>query len=105
MIENKGERLTTLGFGIPNLLKFGEVGYFPEEFIKDFGLQGKTALEIKYHFMRTGMDVTSDVIGKWTDKTKSPELMYFVDLKHNVFIKYDDVEEIKNEVLEENTNE
>ena len=47
MIENKGERLTTLGFGIPNLLKFGEVGYFPEQFIVDFGLQGKTALEIK----------------------------------------------------------
>ena len=42
----KGERLTTLGFGIPNLLKFGEVGYFPEQFILDVGLQGQTALEI-----------------------------------------------------------
>ncbi len=47
MIKNEGERLTTLGFGIPNLLKFGEVGYFPEQFIVDFGLQGKTASEIK----------------------------------------------------------
>ena len=43
----KSERLTTLGFGIPNLLKFGEVGYFPEQFIVDMGLQGTTALEIK----------------------------------------------------------
>ena len=37
MIENKSERLTTLGFGIPNLLKFGEVGYFPEQFLVELG--------------------------------------------------------------------
>ena len=27
MIENKSKKITTLGFGIPNLLKIGEVGY------------------------------------------------------------------------------
>ena len=46
-----GERLTALGFGIPNLLKFGEVGYFPEQFILDVGLQGKTALEFARYFI------------------------------------------------------
>ena len=88
MIENKSERLTTLGFGIPNLIKSGEVGYFPEEFIKDFRYQGMTALEIKRDLMRSGTDIDGDVIGKWTDKTKSPELMYFVNLKDNIFHKY-----------------
>jgi hypothetical protein len=44
--KREGKRLATLGFGIPNLLKFGEVGYFPEQFLLDFGLQGMTALEI-----------------------------------------------------------
>ena len=57
MIENKGERLTTLGFGIPNLLKFGEVGYFPEQFLVELGLQGKTASEIQSFFISTGMDI------------------------------------------------
>ena len=88
MIENKGKRLSTLGFGIPNLLKFGGVGYFPEEFIKDFRYQGMTALEIKRDLMRSGTDIDGDVIGRWTDKTKSPELMYFVNLKDNIFHKY-----------------
>ena len=54
MIENKGERLTILGFGIPNLIKSGEVGYFPEQFLVELGLQGKTALEIEQFFMSTG---------------------------------------------------
>ena len=62
----KGERLTTLGFGIPDLLKIGEVGYFPEQF-----------------FMSTGMEYDGDVIYRRSDNTN-----YFVDLKHNVFIKY-----------------
>ena len=47
MIENKSERLTTLGFGIPNLIKSGKVGYFPEPFLVELGLQVKTALEIE----------------------------------------------------------
>ena len=84
MIENKYERLTTLGFGIPNLLKFGEVGYFPEQFIVDFGLQGKTALEIQRYFMSTGMDFDGDFM-----RRRFSNIRYFVDLKHNVFIKYD----------------
>ena len=81
---NKGERLTTLGFGIPNLLKFGEVGYFPEQFIVDFGLQGKTASEIQRYFTSTGMNFDGDVMSRVHTK-----IHYFVDLKHNVFIKYD----------------
>ena len=84
MIENKSERLTTLGFGIPNLLKFGEVGYFPEQFIVDFSLQGKTASEIEKLFISTGMDLDGDVMSLIYDK-----IHYFVDLKHNVFIRYD----------------
>ena len=74
----KSEQLTTLGFGIPNLLKFGEVGYFPEQFIVDMGLQGKTALEIKRFFM--SYDVMLFIVGMTTQ-------VIFVDLKHNVFIK------------------
>ena len=84
MIENKGERLTTLGFGIPNLSKLGEVGYFPEQFIVDFGLQGKTASEIQRYFISTGMDFDGDIMSRVHAK-----IHYFVDLKHNVFIKYD----------------
>lgn len=83
MIERKSERLTTLEFGIPNLLKFGEVGYFPEQFIVDMGLQGKTALEIKRFFMSYGFDIDGDVIYRRYDNTSC-----FVDLKRNVFIKY-----------------
>ena len=79
----KSERLTTLGFGIPNLLKFGEVGYFPEQFLVDMGLQGKTALEIKRFFMSCDLAIDGDVIYRRYDNTN-----YFVDLKHNVFIKY-----------------
>ena len=80
----KSERLTTLGFGIPNLLiKPGKVGYFPEQFIVDMGLQGKTALEIKIFFMSYDFDIDGDVIYRMYDNTN-----YFVDLKHNVFIKY-----------------
>ena len=86
MIKNKGERLTTLGFGIPNLLKLGEVGYFPEQFIVDFGLQGKTASDIQRYFISTDMAFDGDVMCRIYDK-----ITYFVDLKHNVFIKYDDV--------------
>lgn len=85
--ETKGEKLATLGFGIPNLLKSGEVGYFPEQFILDVGLQGKTAREIASYFILTGMDIDGDVIsrGSVTDGTR---IEYFVDLKHNTFIKY-----------------
>ena len=83
MRESKSERLTTLGFGIPNLLKSGKVGYFPEQFLVDVGLQGKTALEIEQFFMSTGMDVDGDVIYRRYDNTSC-----FVDLKRNVFIKY-----------------
>lgn len=79
----KSERLTTLGFGIPNLLKFGKVGYFPEQFIVDMGLQGKTALEIKRFFMSYDFAIDGEVIYRRYDNTN-----YFVDLKHNVFIKY-----------------
>ena len=86
MLESK--QLVTLGFGIPNLLKSGEVGYFPEQFIVDFGLQGKTASEIQRYFRSTGIDFDGDVIGTWSCKTKSPELMYFVNLKDNIFRKY-----------------
>ena len=86
MIENKGERLTTLGFGIPNLLKSGEVGYFPEQFLVELGLQGKTALEIQRYFMTTGMNFDGDVIYSRYDNTTC-----FVDLKHNVFIKSDNI--------------
>ena len=83
----KGERLATLGFGIPNLLKFGEVGYFPEQFILDLGLQGKTALEIARYFISTGMDVDGDVISRMSVRDGA-RIEYFVDLKHNTFIKY-----------------
>ena len=79
----KSEQLTTLGFGIPNLLKIGKVGYFPEQFIVDMGLQGKTALEIKRFFMSCDFDIDGDVIYRRYNNTS-----YFVDLKHNVFIKY-----------------
>ena len=68
---------------IPNLLKFGEVGYFPEQFLLDFGLQGMTALEIKRFFMSTDMNGDGDVITRTYSNTS-----YFVDFKHNVFIKY-----------------
>lgn len=83
----KGERLATLGFGIPNLLKFGEVGYFPEQFILDVGLQGKTALEIASYFISTGRDLDGDVISRRSVKDGT-KIEYFVDLKHNTFIKY-----------------
>lgn len=88
MRESKSERLTTLGFGIPNLLKFGGVGYFPEEFIKDFGLQELTALEIEQYFMRSGMDIDGDIICRWSVKKKEPVLRYFVNLRYNIFEKY-----------------
>ena len=84
----ESKRLVTLGFGIPNLFKFGEVGYFSEEFIKDLGLQGLTALEIKNNLLSSGMDIDGDVIGRWSDKIGGPELMYFVNLKDNIFDKY-----------------
>ena len=89
MNKHEGERLVTLGFGIPNLLKFGNVGYFPEQFILDFGLRGKTASEIQRYFISTGMNFDGDVMIRVYAKIR-----YFVDLKHNVFIKYDDVNEI-----------
>jgi hypothetical protein len=80
--------LSTLGFGIPNLMKFGKVGYFPEEFLEDFGLNGLNAFQIKCYFRSKGMDIDGDVIGEWSDKTKSPELLYFVNMKDNIFRKY-----------------
>ena len=83
----KGEKLATLGFGIPNLLKFGEVGYFPEQFILDVGLQGKTALEIARYFISTGRDLDGDVISRGSVRDGN-RIEYFVDLKHNTFIKY-----------------
>lgn len=82
-----GEKLATLGFGIPNLLKFGEVGYFPEQFILDVGLHGKTALDIARYFISTGMDIDGDVISRGSVKDGT-RIEYFVDLKHNTFIKY-----------------
>lgn len=84
----ESKRLTTLGFGVPNLSKFGEVGYFPEEFLKDFGLQGITSIEIQNNLLSSGMDIDGDVIGRWSDKIEGPELMYFVNLKDNIFDKY-----------------
>lgn len=87
MNKQEGRRLTTLGFGIPNLLKFGEVGYFPEQFILDVGLQGKTALEISRYFISTGMDIDGDVISRGSVKDGT-RIEYFVDFKRNVFIKY-----------------
>ena len=83
----KGERLATLGFGIPNLLKFGEVGYFPEQFILDVGLQGKTALEIARYFISTGMDIDGDVISRGSVRGGT-RIEYIVNLKHNTIIKY-----------------
>lgn len=87
MNKQEGKKLTTLGFGIPNLFKFGEVGYFPEQFILDVGLQGKTALEIASYFISTGVDIDGDVISRGSvgDGTR---IEYFVDFKHNTFIKY-----------------
>ena len=87
MNKENGEKLATLGFGIPNLLKFGEVGYFPEQFILDVGLQGKTALEIASYFISTGRDLDGDVISRRSVKDGT-KIEYFVDLKHNTFIKY-----------------
>ena len=87
-IMRESKQLPTLGFGIPNLMKFGKVGYFPEELLEDFGLNGLNAFQIKCYFRSKGIDNDGDVIGKWSDKTKSPELMYFVNLKDNIFRKY-----------------
>ena len=86
-MKQNGEKLATLGFGIPNLLKNGEVGYFPEQFILDVGLQGKTAREIASYFILTGMDIDGDVISSGSDRDGT-RIEYFVDLKHNTFIKY-----------------
>ena len=85
-IKLKGDRLPTLGFGIPNLLKIGEVGYFPEQFLVDVDLQGKTASEIARYFISTGIDVDGDFMGRWSDRDDS-KIKYFVDLKHNTFYK------------------
>ena len=82
-LELTGYRLPTLGFGIPNLLKIGEVGYFPEQFLVELGLQGKTASEIEKFFISTGMGIDGDVIYRRYDNTRC-----FVDLKHNTFTKY-----------------
>ena len=81
--KREGKRLATLGFGIPNLLKSGKVGYFPEQFLVELGLQGMTALEIKRLFMSAGIDGAGDVITRTYSNTR-----YFVDFKNNVFIKY-----------------
>ena len=50
MNKHKGEQLTTLG----------EVGYFPEQFIVELGLQGKTASEIQKHNVFLQHDVLED---------------------------------------------
>ena len=84
MIE-KGKRLATLGFGVPNLLKFGNVGYFPEEFIEDFDLRGMTALEIRDELLRSTIDLDGDVIVCWP----AYNLRYYVDVFNNTFIKFD----------------
>ena len=84
MIE-KGKRLATLGFGVPNLLKFGNVGYFPEEFIEDFDLRGMTALEIRDELLRSTIDLDGDVIVCWP----AYNLMYYVDVFNNTFLKFD----------------
>ena len=80
--EREGERLPTLGFGIPNLLKSGKVGYFPEQFLVELGLQGMTALEIKRLFISADINGDGDVITRTYSNTR-----YFVDFKNNVFIK------------------
>ena len=80
MIKNKGERLTTLGFGIPNLLKFGNVGYFPEQFIVDFGLQGKTASDIQRYFMSTGMAFDGEEENKERIAKLEKELKYYQEI-------------------------
>ena len=86
-VKLKGDILPTLGFGVPNLIKFGEVGYFPEQFLVDVGLQGKTASEIARYFISTGMDVDGDVMEGWSGRDGS-KIKYFIDLKHNTFTKY-----------------
>ena len=83
------KQLATVGFGVPNLLKTGSVGYFPEEFIKDFDLQGMTALEIKEDLLRSEIDIDCDIIGCCRDGIGVYDLMYYVNLLDNVFIKYD----------------
>lgn len=83
------KQLATVGFGVPNLLKTGSVGYFPEEFIKDFDLQGMTALEIKEDLLRSEIDIDCDIIGYWRDGIGVYDFVYYVNLIDNVFIKYD----------------
>ena len=84
------KQLTTVGFGVPNLLKTGSVGYFPEEFIKDFDLQGMTALEIKEDLLRSEIDIDGGIIGRRECVLNELyDLMYYVNLLDNVFIKYD----------------
>ena len=89
IIMRESKRLSTMGFGIPNLIKRGEVGYFPEEFIKDFGLQEMTSLEIERWFLRSEIDVDGDIIGRWSIKRQEPVVTYFVNLHDNIFEKYD----------------
>ena len=84
----ESKRLTTLGFGIPNLLKSGKVGYFPEQFLVELGLQGKTALEIKRYFMSGDFNIDGYIICRWSVEKQEPVLMYFVNLRHNIFEKY-----------------
>lgn len=92
--EREGDRLPTLGFGIPNLLKSGKVGYFPEQFLVELGLQGKTASEIARYFISTGMDIDGDIITRTYSNTR-----YFVDFRNNVFIKYyAELEDQNNEI-------
>ena len=76
----KGIKVIDVGTN-PNLLKFGEVGYFPEQFIVDFDLQGKTASEIAIFFISTGMAIDGDVIYRRYDNTSC-----FVDLKNIMFL-------------------
>ena len=84
----ESKRFSTSWFGVPNVLKFGEVGYFPEEPIKDFSLQELTALEIEHYFIQSGMDIDGDIICRWSVENQEPVLMYFVNLRYNIFEKY-----------------
>ena len=88
IIMRESKRFSTLWFGVPNVLKFGEVGYFSEEPIKDFSLQELTALEIEHYFIQSGMDIDGDIICRWSVEQQEPVLMYFVNLRHNIFEKY-----------------
>ena len=64
------KRLTTYGFGIPNLWAFGDtVKYFPDEFLKDLGLLGCSAEQIYRFFMIRGFDIGGIGVRNYAVKT------------------------------------